>query len=322
MPQTSVFANPAVGQEGQLASSAGFKIGSRDANGAVPVGFCVVVESDTECRVPAVTAEVSDGTVLGISMLEPTRETANYADGESVSIVTAGDVWVNTATAATAGGAVYVVHATGAIRGTADASATVLPNAWLIFSLAIFTGLRQGEIFGLHWRDVHLDDPQPYPVVRYSWQKPCSKNGDVDRLTLTPLAVHILQMIPRDHELVFCRPDGKPHYGGRTDKKAGGGYDANWGKIRKKLGLNPEVTLHGLRHTCATALLSGVFGPPMRLEEVKDIMRHKDISQTQVYAKLLKINLYESLSKQTGPFRDLQPNKSEESTNNVLYLAS
>ena len=147
MAQTTITANPAVGQEGQLATSAPFSLSSRVSAGAVPVGFLVVQgATSAECTVPGVTGDVTGGSALGIAKLDASRSTAAYADNEQVTIVTAGEVWVNATTAATAGGVVYVVHATGAIRGTADASATALPNATFLTS---GTGLQKVKLGGV-----------------------------------------------------------------------------------------------------------------------------------------------------------------------------
>lgn len=131
MAQTTITTDPGDGQAGQLATSADYQITSKRAEGAVAVGLVVVQgTTEDECKVPGVTGDVSDGGVLGVSRLVPTRESADYADNEYVEIVQEGEVYVlvNT-TDSVAGDPVYVVHADGTIRGTADASATVLPNA-------------------------------------------------------------------------------------------------------------------------------------------------------------------------------------------------
>lgn len=133
--QTSVSAAPADGLAGQMASTEGAEFTSRLAEETIAPGLFVNpgdTNPDTTCRLPDTADDVdgTDHTLLGIAVLDPYRTSADYTDGESVRICTKGEVFVTvTAAASLAGGKVYVVHTTGAVRGTSDAGATVLPNA-------------------------------------------------------------------------------------------------------------------------------------------------------------------------------------------------
>jgi integrase len=62
-----------------------------------------------------------------------------------------------------------------------------------------------------------------------------------------------------------------------------------------KAGIDPKgrhdqmpVRWHDLRHTCGASLISGWWGRAWRLEEIKELLGHKDISVTQRYAHLAK----------------------------------
>lgn len=48
------------------------------------------------------------------------------------------------------------------------------------------------------------------------------------------------------------------------------------------------VRWHDLRHTCGASLISGWWGRAWRLEEIKELLGHKDIAITQRYAHLAK----------------------------------
>ncbi|HEY3234946.1 MAG TPA: tyrosine-type recombinase/integrase, partial [Polyangiaceae bacterium] len=45
-------------------------------------------------------------------------------------------------------------------------------------------------------------------------------------------------------------------------------------------------TWHSLRHTCAASLVSGLWGEPWRLEEVRVHLGHRSIEETERYAHL------------------------------------
>jgi hypothetical protein len=144
MPQTSISANPAAAQEGQLVhQTAGVLIISKVALEAVYPGCLVVYDNDTpsadKCKRPDATGDVTSGIALGVVLLDPTREGTDmdsYAAGEAVPILAAGEIWVLTESTATAGAAPFVrftaagAEREGAFRHDADtADAVALPNA-------------------------------------------------------------------------------------------------------------------------------------------------------------------------------------------------
>ncbi len=169
-----------------------------------------------------------------------------------------------------------------------------------IFAFAIFSGLREGELFGLHWEDVvGLDTKKPEVIVRHSWRG-TTKAGRVRRLPLLPMAARVLREIaPLEADRVgpvWPSDDGQPHREG---------YDAGWadkpwvqqtkkGPVRKvakgwkrRVGITRDVRFHDLRHTCASHLVSGSWGRAWRLEEVQEYLGHDDIETTRRYAHLM-----------------------------------
>lgn len=166
----------------------------------------------------------------------------------------------------------------------------------VIFTVAIYTGLRAGELWGLHWEDVHLGGDRPELVVRYSYDGP-TKGNRVRRVPLLPPAVEALQEwrtrrgVTRMSGLVF-------HAGGvkAAPSMHAKGYGAQWsarreGKAmapgwRDVCGVRPEVRFHDLRHTCASLLISGAWGRAWRLEEVQVMLGHASRTTTERYAHL------------------------------------
>lgn len=129
MAQTSIQANPDAGQAGALASALDYVVISRVAAEAIVPGCFVVLTADDEttCELPDAAGEAPGPRGLGVALLDPTRESANYAAGDVVSILSVGEVWVNTEDSSTAGETAFVRHTDaattlGTFRSDADTS--------------------------------------------------------------------------------------------------------------------------------------------------------------------------------------------------------
>lgn len=163
-----------------------------------------------------------------------------------------------------------------------------------VFGFAIYTGAREGEIFGLHWRDVDLDDARV--TFRHGWRG-ARKNGKVLRVPLLPQAVEVLRAWRRERPalpsaLVFQSDAGDAHVKG---------YDAQWAdRWRAATGTREAVRFHDFRHTCAASLVSGAWGRPWRLEEVRDFLGHSSITVTERYAHLAPGALTDAARETTG----------------------
>lgn len=53
----------------------------------------------------------------------------------------------------------------------------------IVYAVAIYSGLRKGELWGLRWADVVLDGPRPELVVKHSYRGP-TKSRKVRRVPL------------------------------------------------------------------------------------------------------------------------------------------
>ena len=136
-----------------------------------------------------------------------------------------------------------------------------------MMKLALFTGMRRGEMFKLKWKDIdfdrgfiHLRDP---------------KGGPDQNIPLNDEAKRILEThIRTDSEHVFPGRGGRQ----RTDIK----HQVN--RIKERAGLPKDFrALHGLRHVYASMLASsGKVG----LYTLQKLLTHKSPVMTQRYAHL------------------------------------
>jgi integrase len=137
--------------------------------------------------------------------------------------------------------------------------------------VALFVGLRRGELLALRWRDIDLDAGVLH--VRESlngrskrFKAPKTKAGRRDvplpDLVVETLRAHrIGQMELRlqfglgrlgDDDLVFCNHEGKP--------LSPNSMSNEWAKLASKFGLD-GVKLHNLRHSCASMLIDAGTDP-------------------------------------------------------------
>ena len=149
--------------------------------------------------------------------------------------------------------------------------------------VALLTGSRKGEVLSLRWRDVDLDGGW--------WIKPKVKGGKQHEIALPKLAVESLRRLKGGHgDPVFAFP-GKARLdaitaGRRLNGEEGGHIrDVHelWGRIRADLGM-PDVTIHDLRHTAASVLIS----TGASLYDVGQQLGHSQAQTTQRYAHLFE----------------------------------
>ncbi len=155
----------------------------------------------------------------------------------------------------------------------------------LLYSVAIYTGLRRGEMWALDWTDLTLDGPRPEVHVQRSHTGP-TKSGKSRRVPLFPPAVVALKRL---HELAGEPTSGlvfatnKSRRRNRADR-GGWGRNGSHPGYCVVAGITRRVPFHALRHTCATALVSGFWGPPWRLEDVQRFLGHSSLKVTERYA--------------------------------------
>ncbi|HEX2679544.1 MAG TPA: tyrosine-type recombinase/integrase [Polyangiales bacterium] len=155
----------------------------------------------------------------------------------------------------------------------------------LLFAVAVYTGLRKGELWGLRWGDVYLDHATPHLMVRRS-RTEAPKNG---KIRLVPLLAPARAALDRLQKL--RTPKQRDDVQSLVFPTRAGGMrskwdDARWAEHRQLAGIVRAARFHDLRHTCASHLLMGTWGRAWRLEEVRDFLGHSDVTVTQRYAHL------------------------------------
>ena len=167
-----------------------------------------------------------------------------------------------------------------------------------VFTVAIFTGLRRGELFALQWRDL---SGEVLEVRRSHTGAP--KGGKVRRVPLLARAREALESW-RDETKHGTGPDDLVFPAERSGRMANASHVAGWydrpqwttrggQRVRRvspgaktKAGIAREVRFHDLRHTRASHLVMGTWGRAWALAEVRDFLGHSTISLTERYAHL------------------------------------
>jgi integrase len=132
--------------------------------------------------------------------------------------------------------------------------------------LALVSGMRRGEIFGLQWPDVNLE--RGAVTIRNP------KGGKTTSLPLNESAIEIIKRQPKRGLHVFTDVDGHHLHNGayRTLRR-----------IREKAGLPKSFRpLHGLRHAFASRLASS--GVDMYI--IQKLLTHKSFAMTARYSHL------------------------------------
>jgi len=147
-----------------------------------------------------------------------------------------------------------------------------LAALWLLLAT---TGLRRSEALGLPWRAIDLEGGQltvmqrlvtvaGKPTIRLGTKSPAGERSiALDPVTVASLKAHRARQLQerlawgeawQDHGLVFTREDGTPLRPAFVSKA--------FARLAGRAGL-PSLTLHGLRHSYATAGLAA--GVPVKV---------------------------------------------------------
>ncbi|MGH9381090.1 MAG: tyrosine-type recombinase/integrase [Thermoanaerobaculia bacterium] len=110
---------------------------------------------------------------------------------------------------------------------------------------AAWTGVRQGELFGLQWPDVSEESVEVRRARKLDGSLGLPKNGKVREVPLLPPA-RVLDQVPR-------RPDEFVFHSARGRPLVKGTHGWSWQKVKAAAGV--RARWHDLRHFCATQLL-------------------------------------------------------------------
>ncbi|MEM6785252.1 MAG: site-specific integrase [Bacteroidota bacterium] len=158
---------------------------------------------------------------------------------------------------------------------------------WLIplVTVAVYTGLRLGELVALRWRDVDLHARTL--VVRHTATSRTKSRRD-RAVPLAQQAVDVLVGI-RPHDqldgLVFTGATGRAVNKEYASKR--------FLRYRRQAGLPDEIHFHCLRHTTASWLVQG----GVSIVRVKEILGHASIQTTMRYAHLVPSGFLDELDR-------------------------
>lgn len=163
-------------------------------------------------------------------------------------------------------------------------------NRWgAAFLTLLGTGLRKGELLGLRWQDVDLENN--IMKVLHSLAKTKAKGLVLDEtktekskrtiplpgMVAEAIQKHRIQQIQvklaagkklKDNDLVFCNSKGTPIFPRNFTRK--------FYELKEKANIPKEVNLHALRHTFATRLLE----EGESLKVVQELLGHTNIATT------------------------------------------
>lgn len=146
--------------------------------------------------------------------------------------------------------------------------------------MALVTGKRTGEVFGLTWSRVNFEAG----VVAYVTKSRVHRKTQV--LPMNDLTRSILQEAKQHRmpgvDLVFHTATGKAIH-----------YYSPWKKIKKAAGLPKEFRPHDLRHTFASYLASS---GEVDIYTLQNLLGHETIAMTQRYSHLMDGRLREAVS--------------------------
>lgn len=168
-------------------------------------------------------------------------------------------------------------------------------HPWLFPLIAIYSGLRKGEILALEWTDIDFDNDIIYVTksVAHNGVNPYIKTPKTEagkRLVplLLPLKERLLKE-KRKHGYIISLTGESP-----LTKSA---FDGIYERYQKDVGIT--ATAHQLRHSFATvAIENGVD-----IKSVSEILGHKQISTTlDIYTDFRKVALERSRSALNSAF--------------------
>ena len=135
-----------------------------------------------------------------------------------------------------------------------------------MMKLALYSGLRRGEMLKLEWKDVDLE--RGFFHIREP------KGGPDQKIPINDIARELLEELPRTSNYVF------PGRGGRKRRNTSKAAC----EIRKDAGLPKNFRpLHGLRHVFASMLASS---GKVDMYVLQKLLTHKSAVMTQRYAHL------------------------------------
>jgi integrase len=142
---------------------------------------------------------------------------------------------------------------------------------WLrpLILTAYYTGMREGELLGLRWEWIDLNDGIIYLPSTKTLKDPTGRGQRVVYIIMQKELIDLFKSLPRCSEWVFYQPNGEPYKQWHIYKP--------FKQVLKALGIDTKkFSWKELRHT--TASLMHRKGVPALA--IKDQLRHTNIKTT------------------------------------------
>jgi site-specific recombinase XerD len=154
------------------------------------------------------------------------------------------------------------------------------PVRYMLIDLALYSGLRVGEMAVLKIGDIYLKGEDSYIIVRHG------KGNRMRTVYMdSKLAVHLKEYIKYKSRTLKQSIDAEsPLFSGRNAKHSQAITLMKSFKVAiTTCGLRQSLSIHSCRHTYATFLLQGTGN----LRYVQRQLGHSDITMTSLYADIL-----------------------------------
>jgi integrase len=179
-----------------------------------------------------------------------------------------------------------------------------------LVAVALYSGMRRGELFALRWGDVGTDSI----TVRSSVGGHGTKGGAPRVIPmLPPVRAALATLRARGGrleaaDLVFQSVTLRR---GRVER---GAYCATyrprgWHEWITKAGVTRTIRFQDLRHTAATSLLAGWWGHRWPIESVSAYLGHSSIGVTQRYARILSLDMVADAGATLAPVDQAKPRR-------------
>lgn len=152
-----------------------------------------------------------------------------------------------------------------------------------IVGFLLLTGARRSEALGARWRDMELQ--------RSLWTIPLSKSGKPRHVPLSEAAVELLQEA-RSLALAAGLSGCDYAFVNLGTGQPFADIAHSWGHARRLAGL-PDVRMHDLRHSYASALVNS----GRSIYEVQKLLGHASVRTTERYAHLANETLLQGAAK-------------------------
>lgn len=153
-----------------------------------------------------------------------------------------------------------------------------------LFTIAVLTGMRQGEILNLTWDKVNLENKQICITNNDNFM---TKNGSTRIIPMNDQVCSILTR--RNHE----KNSNTFVFEYNSNRLLPGYVQSKFKKYIRAIGLNDKLHFHSLRHTFATWLVQG----GVNIYEVQKLLGHSSVRVTEIYSHLAASELHSAVNK-------------------------